>query len=230
MGKRAPTLPVSRKRSAPNDFALSDDDWRRLETAYGRQLIAGVRAAILAATKTFLSYEEAERTVEPRSDAKKWAKTCKAAADKLWRAMTISSKERDAPAFAQGLVAESFRIEGVTGFQALARMLPALKDACDSALAKLNDPAMPSFRKGRGWGRWVRALTEIAQNSSLPRGVSKDETSKSRFLDFVWELQKLLPPKCRRHAQSKRAMAKAIWLERIRPLKQSGTAKAKSRV
>ncbi len=215
------TIPMSLGGGGGPKFAIKEADWRRIEGALGEQLSDDVRKTVHKATERFVLFEPAERTAEPRKYAAKWIKDCKKVAEKLWHAMTPSpSGASDANTFAQHLVVQNFP-QGNKGFSTLVTLLPSLNAACVSALEELKDPSMSSFRPGRAWGRWIRKLTEIIRNNSLPYGVSKDPGRKSRFLDLVWELQQLLPVECRRHTQSKPALAKAILDERTRPKRQA---------
>ena len=221
MPRRSLTIPVSSGDGADPDLTSIEANWQRIEEAYGKSLLTEVRSELLEATRAFLLFEAAERTAEPRKYAAKWIKDCKKVAEKLWHAMTPSpSGASDANTFAQHLVVQNFP-QGNKGFSTLVTLLPSLNAACVSALEELKDPSMSSFRPGRAWGRWIRKLTEIIRNNSLPYGVSKDPGRKSRFLDLVWELQQLLPVECRRHTQSKPALAKAILDERTRPKRQA---------
>jgi hypothetical protein len=221
VSRRSPTVPISSGDGADPDLTSIEANWPRIEEAYGKSLLADVRGELLEATRAFLLFEAAERTAEPRKNAAKWIKGCKKAAEELLRAMTLSpSGASDANKFAQHLVVKNFP-QGNKGFSTLVSLLPSLNAACVSALEELKDPSMPSFRPGRAWGRWTRQLTEIMRNNSLPPTVSKDTGRKSPFRDLVWELQQLLPVECRRHTQSKPALAKAILDERTRPKRQA---------
>ncbi len=218
MARRAPTLPISWGEGADPDLTAITDNWQRIEEAYNTSLSSGVRKEILDATSKFVLFEAAERTAEPRKNSAKWIEDCKKANEAFGRALTAG--DSDADRFAQYLVKKNFA-EGESAFSELVSHLPNLNAACDFALKELSDPSMPSFRKGRAWGRWIRELTKVSRNNSLPFGVSKDEGRKSRFIDLVWELQKHVPAECRRHMQSKPALAKGILNERTRPKRQA---------
>jgi len=226
--RRSPTIPFSSHDGADPDLTIIETNWARIEGAYGEPLPADARRRILEETRAFLLFEPAERTAEPRRNAAKWIKDRKKIAEELWRAVILSPRgASDADTFAQHLVIKNFP-QGSEGFSLLVSLLPSLNAACVSALKELKDPSMHSFRRGRAWGRWVRGLTEIVRNSSLPSGVSKDGLSMSQFVNLVWELQRILPVECRRHTQSKAALAKGIWNERDRPRRQAAGAKAPS--
>lgn len=219
MPRRSPTVPISSGDGADPDVTAIEANWPRIEKAYGKALLADVRSELLKATKTFLKFELPERTAEPRKNTVKWIKDYKKVAEELLRAMLPSPRgASDANRFAQLLVIKNFP-QGTKGFYTLVSLLHSLNAASVSALDEL--PSMPSFRKGRQWGRWIRQLTKIIRNNSLPDGASKDGLSTSPFVDLVWEMQQFLPVACRRHTQSKAALAKAIWVERDRPKRQA---------
>jgi hypothetical protein len=82
------------------------------------------------------------------------------------------------------------------------------------ALKELKDVKDQGFSKGEAWGRWIVRLTSIAKAHNLPWRVRKDSDKQSGrhaspFVEFVWELQQLVP-KTHRRGHSRGAVAEAI--------------------
>ena len=76
-------------------------------------------------------------------------------------------------------------------FYSLSGVLTSFRSACVSALRELEPlpstrgllgdlGALPSFKEGEEWALWIRRLTEIADDNSLPSGVRKDAGNKSK--------------------------------------------------
>jgi hypothetical protein len=86
--------------------------------------------------------------------------------------------------------------------------------ACERALSKLSPiPKIATLSEGQVWRRWIRDLSKIMKDNSLPASVRKDSDKSiklSPFLVFVRELQKCLPEECNFPSHSDRALAEAI--------------------
>jgi hypothetical protein len=76
------------------------------------------------------------------------------------------------------------------------------------------------LREGRMWEAWVQSIGELMQHHGLPHAARKDSDKrdsdrvKSQFVLLIDELQKHIPKKLRRHAQSTDALAQAIYRAR----------------
>jgi len=90
-------------------------------------------------------------------------------------------------------------------------VLTSLVVACDCALNDLS--AAEGYRGGEAWNYWVQRLTQIAQEHSLPFGVSTELDRNGRALPFVrlvQELERYLPANTPSRTRSPAALAMAI--------------------
>lgn len=109
------------------------------------------------------------------------------------------------------LIAKNFNHPtlGAAGlFANLHGFLTKFDAACSAGLKQLSE--YPSFEEGDAWNNWILDLTHITRDAGLPWKVSKDDLRISPFVALVQELQKRLPPECRRHIHSEAALATAI--------------------
>ena len=188
-----------------------------------------MRADVLDASIEFVLWETHERTAEPVADTQKWINSFDRAARNFQNAMLTGRS--DASFYAKFLVCKHFEDARLSGkldpIYSLSGVLTSFQSACFNALKELEPPhstrgllgdigSLPFFKDGEQWALWIRRLTEIADENSLPSGVRKDAGNKSKsdkqspFTLFVFELQKCLPKGCKYPTQSKSAPAKAI--------------------
>ena len=83
--------------------------------------------------------------------------------------------------------------------------------ACDYALNHLS--AAHGYRGGEAWNSWIQGLTQIAEEHSLPAGVSTELDRNGRplpFVGLVQELERYLPANARPRERSPAALAMAI--------------------
>jgi hypothetical protein len=64
-------------------ISLFTIDWRKIQRAYGQPLSADVQEALVAATRSFVLFEESERTGETVADVQKTIEACKRGASKF---------------------------------------------------------------------------------------------------------------------------------------------------
>ena len=74
----------------PSDFKVSNANWEKLQTAYGRKIPDKVRGEIVTATKRMLSRSAAEHSLRPLSETIKHITRLKKAANNLLAAWTAS--------------------------------------------------------------------------------------------------------------------------------------------
>ena len=96
----------------------------------------------------------------------------------------------------------------------LETVLPELEAACDRALRKLAPTrTIITLKQGDMWRWWIRELSKLLKENSLPTSVRKDSDKSanlSPFVVFVRELHGCLPKECNFPAHSDRALAEAI--------------------
>jgi hypothetical protein len=100
MGKRAPRLPVASAERIK--VTITDNDWQRIEKAYGQKLSPKARTDIHEKTKEFVDRAEFEQNAEPVSDARDRITTIIGAASSLRSA--IDSGVHDADIYACSLI------------------------------------------------------------------------------------------------------------------------------
>jgi hypothetical protein len=203
-------------------LTISKADWLRIENAYGQQLPAAVREGVVDVTQKFVCWEIAEQEAKPIADAMRLIETYKKAAANFQRMLDterMSDKEYDTASFVQRLISRNFHnIDPRRGlgkpFDLLQDVFNEFDSACERAVGKLGPtPKIITLREGQVWRWWIRDLSKIMKDNSLPASVRKDSdksTKLSPFLVFVRELQKCLPKECNFPAHSDRALAEAI--------------------
>jgi hypothetical protein len=251
MGKRAPKLPVAsagageeerpkwrgKATSVPRQgffrlltrkvVDITDNDWQRIEKAYGQKLSPEVRRDIREKTQEFVDRAEFEKNAEPVSDARDRINTIMGAAGSLRSA--LDGGDHDADVYARTLIKKHLRKKGDAikkrrrkkddPLRGISSDIRVLIFASQDALRELNDTKDEGFTKGDAWKRWIRRLTSIAKAHNLPGGARKDSDKQSGshaspFVEFVWGLQQFVPGTHRR-AHSKDALAKAITEARM---------------
>jgi hypothetical protein len=230
MGKRAPRLPVASAERIK--VTITDNDWQRIEKAYGQKLSPEVRRDIREKTQEFVDRAEFEKNAEPVSDARDRINTIMGAASSLRSA--LDGGDHDADIYARTLIKKHLRREGDAKkhlrtegdaikkrrrkkddpLRGISSDIRVLIFASQDALRELDDAKDQGFSKGEAWKRWSNELTDIAKAHDLHWRVRKDSDKQktsdaSPFVKFVWELQQFVPGTHRR-AHSKDALAKAI--------------------
>jgi hypothetical protein len=173
---------------------ISDEDWPKIEEAYGHKLSAAIKLEVLRVTTLFVMFEPFERAALPLAETKKRVQLVKGSVGKLFSDL-FSGPSDDATTFADELIDR--HLNG-----SLREVLLSLPAACNSALAEME--SSPSHREGAAWDQWIRGLTTILDAAGLPtaaskgRGKSKSD-SPSSFVSFVRKLQNCVPDEARRH-------------------------------
>jgi hypothetical protein len=196
-------------------IVVGEADWQRIESAYGKPLASAVRDKVFAATEQFVEYEVFERMAEPVANTRDLIKAYKKAGWNLKRAI-LTGGSSDAGVYAKHLVRKNFqdpRLSDNERFHSLSGVLTTFVVACEIALRELDRPSMSSLEGGGEWRRWIRLLTKIMRENSLPAGVRKDSDKRAKispFVAFVRELQNCLPDECACPTHSDGALAEAI--------------------
>jgi len=125
------------------------------------------------------------------------------------RAYELSKQQSDEHSWTDGLIRRHLDEQSLARHK-LHHFPHALVVACDGAL---NDLSAARGYPGEAWGWWIRGLTQIAQEHSLPAGVSTELDRNGRPLPFVrlvQELERYLPADARSRTRSPAALAMAI--------------------
>jgi hypothetical protein len=193
MSVAPPPAAVTDDQKRPKPL-ISDEDWPKIEEAYGHKLSAAITLEVLRVTVSFVLFEPFERAALPLADAQKRVQLVKDAAGKLFSDL-FNGPSDDATTIAVELIDRHFN-------GSLREKLLSLAAACNSALAEME--SSPSHREGTAWDKWIRDLATILDAAGLPttaskgRGKSKSD-SPSAFVSFVLKLQNCVPEEARRH-------------------------------
>lgn len=216
-------LPTS-SGSWGTEFAPTDDEWFRIERAYGRAIDGETRARIINVVKDYLLHEPFERNAPFVDDAIGWLDKVEGAAATFWRA-TFEAEDgsnREAMWSAQSAIEAHIRSAGLgesSQWHELVRIMTDVVAAIRLARRDLVADAGVGLVEGDAWRGLVVELTSICAGKRLPTGASKglDKTSSdepSPFVRMFRALQALFPEASRRHQASYMAAAEAISVAR----------------
>ena len=220
MPRVTPTIPIATLSGGDPELSISNEDWKRIELAYGYAVPMAAREAIRAATLTFLFFVKGEQVARPISEPRDRIQQLKEAAKAFQEAVFDNPQDsrRDSRIYADHLVKRYFddaRIAGREGLRSLGLVMTSLIVACNHALAHLENPQNHAHRRGDAWGNWVRRVTDVIEAHQLPSEVRKDTdknaTGKpSPFVALIRELQACIPEADRRSTHSDIALSEAI--------------------
>jgi hypothetical protein len=231
MARFAPTIPIATLSGGDPEFSISNDDWRRIELAYGHAVPRTAREQIHGATHTFLLFVEVEQAARPISEARDRLLQLKKAAAVFQTVVFDNPQDSgwDSRVYADRLVKRYFddaRIAGADALRSLGSVMSSWIVACNHALSHLQNPQNQGRRRGEGWESWVRRITDVLETHQLPTEVRKDTTKSkdtdesgifkpSPFVALIRELQACIPEADRRSTHSDIALSEAI--ARARP-------------
>jgi hypothetical protein len=223
MARFAPTIPVATLSSGDPELSISNDDWKRIELAYGHAVPLTAREQICAATLTFLFFVEGEQVARPISEARDRILQLKEAATAFQEAVfdNPQNSRRDARIYADHLVKRYFddpRIatrQGVHLLHSLGLVMASLIVASKQALGDLENPQNHGRRRGETWENWVCRITDLIKGHQLPIEVRKDTDKNtphkpSPFVALIRELQNCIPEAARKSTHSDIALSEAI--------------------
>jgi hypothetical protein len=236
MTRFVPTIPIATLSGGDPQFSISNDDWSRIERAYGHDVPRTAREQIHRATHTFLLFVEGERAARPISEARDRLLQLKGAAAVFQTVVFDNPQDSgwDSRVYADRLVKQYFddtRIAGADALRSLGLVMSSLVVACDHALSHLQNPQNQGRRRGEGWESWVRRITDALKAHQLPIEVRKDTDKNatrkpSPFVALIRELQACIPEADRRSTHSEIALSEAIVRGR-RPRRVTKTSVAR---
>ncbi len=216
-------IPISTLSSGEPKLSISNDDWQRIESAYGHAVPTNARERIHEALLEFLRFVESEQVAHPVSEARKRVERVKKAATEFKTAIFEQDVGLDARTYANHLIKLHFRDARIRnsrdGLRTVAKLMTSVIVACNRALQDLKHPGNWGPKRGDTWEKLVRDLTAVLKRHRLPTEVRKDsdktKTGKpSPLVSFMRELQSCLPPEHRRAEHSEIALADAIYRAR----------------
>jgi hypothetical protein len=216
MARFAPTIPMASLSGGDPELSISNEHWKKIESAYGYAVPKIAREQVFEATWNFLFFAEAEQVARPLSEARRRIERIKKAASAFETAIFDPQNiARDSKTYADHLVTrylDDTRIEAP--LRSVGLMASSLIIACNLALAHLENPHNQGRRKGETWEHWVCRLARIMQDHQLPTEVRKDTDKNIRgkpspFVALIRELQPRIP-EANRRPHSDIALSEAI--------------------
>jgi hypothetical protein len=209
---------------AVKPFSLSDENWQKVDAAYGQSIPSEARSQIELATTAFLRVANAEKNTGLMDDALRRASHLRECASQLIDAIG----DRPIGDVIRGYVDEALADEywRLKVTKKFAKHLPThpyvswvslelgrFMNACDNMIDLA--PRYDFWADGGAWKRWIRRLSTIFDAHGLQTGARKDTTKNkankaSPFVEFVYSLQELLPSEYIRSQHSRGALATAI--------------------
>ena len=203
------------------EIVFSEDDWKRIEKAYGHSLSVDIRAYICLVAEALRLVGSAEinapslkRMIEKTNKLRDAAQSLLQEAGLPGEAAAWSSFEDIADVTATVLT--EFPVDEVQ----FLTMVHSLLASCQLMIKKWETD--PGLREGQMWDAWVQSINETMQRHGLPSAARKDSDSdkpypdrpSSNFVRLIDELQKHIPKELRRHTQSFDGLAQAIYRAR----------------
>jgi hypothetical protein len=225
-----PTIPIATPGARVLINSFTNDDWQRIEAAYGYSVPVTAREQIQSATLKFAFSAELEGVAQPVKESREHLLDIKhvmaAACDKLFK--NPQDERWDSRCYANRLLERNVREAGLAGrrrysLRSLDSVLVSVIAGCDLSLEQLENPKNQGPRNGDAWEEWVRCVSQIAEAHGLPTGASKGKdrnktkSPPSAFVTLIRELQELIPEKYRRSTHSVGALAAAICSARALP-------------
>lgn len=202
------------------DFEPSEEDWRRIETAYPF-LSPNDRDEISRIVIAYLLQAPFESRAPFVDDAMTWLAEVEKAAKIFWKVghKRRSTEEKEQAAlYAQSLVERNIRHPALprgTEWYTLSGIMTHLVAAIEIAKREFPKEAVVGFVEGDMWDDLICQLTDFSERRGYPtaasKGVDKSLSNEpSPFIGLVRELQNTFPVECRRHMASDMAIAEAI--------------------
>ena len=211
-------------------ISLSDTERAAIERVYGHKLPKLAWNKIIATTSLFTILAPTERSAPVKVILKK-LKDLKDAAVSL--KLDLSTEPPMAVAETASLALEKIEKEYFRGrqpkrptspvelFDVLIRSVNAVIDTSDYALTHVaddNEPFNQMWSEGTFWALWVTDIGLILEQSGLPTGVRKDFVSDkgpSKFVLFIFEMQRHIPVESRRHMPAVNTKDQKIYLDAL---------------
>src|SRR5262245_23486659 len=118
MPRVTPTIPIASLSGGDPELSISNEDWKRIELAYGHDVPTTAREQIYNATMTFLFFVEGEQAARPVFEARKRIERLEKAASAFQRAIFDRNPQdvgRDSGVYADHLVGRYFNDERIGG-------------------------------------------------------------------------------------------------------------------
>jgi hypothetical protein len=185
-------------------YRADEEQWERIEQAYGRNLSPELRVKIRKAATTFIIKASTERAAALKSDVGDGIRAIASAVTTLVDLFddgTAPADNTNPNLFARDRIQrffERFQAEESSSLRALIADLRTLRRACEQAETDL--ATEKGFEEGEAWGGLIFRLTVLLDEEGMPTGISND--GRSAFTLFFRALQETLPEDDRRHERA----------------------------
>jgi len=201
------------------DAAAQPVEWAKIEDAYGCVIPARARVQMVEVANKYLEFSAFALAARPLSESIDRAQAIKKSAAALLGHLAEQT--------ANDLVADGSIERNLAGLSfppnrynltSAADLLSCLIAACSKAINDLDSGASSGLCKDEHWRLWVRRMTEISEQHSLPTRVRKDRDgniawSPSPFVFLICAIQDQFPSEhCRvgRREPASEALSQAI--------------------
>jgi len=225
--RRLPRLTIAPANDQPCNFRPSDDEWLRIQGAYGVVLNDIHRGEIREFVDEYLYFQPIERSAPFVADAEKWVTRLKKSVQRTTNAMsdmTIDRRNiRDAVAHVQiDIFVSMQKLENDDRIRwtDIGRFMRNIEDSCANSIQDLQKwKTGGGFVEGNVWDLLANRLIDWAKNNQFPATIAKGSDkiageNVSKFVKFFAQIQATLPANYRRHTQSKSALSQALALAR----------------
>jgi hypothetical protein len=201
------------------NIAFSEDDWKRIEKAYGHSLPSKIRTHITIATEALRVVSAAERHGPALEKIRAKTKKLRIAAMSLLHETGLLVNDNSACTSFEAL-AEALNTtvkECLNDHLQFMLVVRSVVSACDLMLRKCEEDE--GLQEGWMWDAWVQAISELMQHHKLPSAARKDRLLRkpnqldSQFVRLIKELQERMPEELQRHTYDD-ALPQAIYRAR----------------
>jgi hypothetical protein len=205
--------------SESEEIVLDEDDWKRIEQAYGHALPLDLREHIRFVTNALSIVANAERSAPALEKVKANTMKLRDDAQLLLKQAGHSVRELAGYTSLEDLtesVAITMKEFSNEDLQFLL-LVQSMSAACNLTLRRWETDK--GFREGSIWDAWVQSITELMRHYNLPDATRKDSRKpkpsepNSGFVLLIEALQQYLPKELRRHATDD-ALPQAIYRAR----------------
>jgi len=216
-------------REQSSDIALTENDWKRMESALGHELTEEDKTYISGLCQKYTEDLELEQNAPFVNDALRWTEKALNAAGELGVLLLEplgNELQREAAFVAQSSIAYKMRNAAEEAYtrEALLLALQAFIGAATETHREIEEKANSGWGivEGKAWTSMIMNLRDHARSRgwkpTTSKGQLKSRThSHSRFVLFVHALQESLPEKARRYSHSLDGLAKAVSEAKLGP-------------
>ncbi len=211
-------LPYSIGWRRDQAFEPKQEDWQRIESAYGYELAPALRDEIVAHVEKYFRGQPGEEDAPFVDDALAYLRRLEKAGTKFWMLMFEESEgaQTTAAGYVQGQVGKYLGQVHRPGWQQLLDFMTGLIGAMELTRKQINERSQQGFVEGSSWSGLAHEMIELLAAHKLPVGLAKfdDPARASPFVCFFRELQRTFPGQYQRHGATNAGLTEAITTAR----------------